>query len=161
MTDCDLLLAGMLFGGSAASDTAPHLATCARCRADAPAVRDVAAAFAASAAPAPRATLAPRVLRAAAPLLAAHTRRLPAVAWPRLAAAIAVALLPLPLILLVGWQTLSVANDLLSVVLPARLSFYLVATHAAALALLLAVTYGAVPLLAAHQLRLQHEETHA
>ena len=36
-----------------------------------------------------------------------------------------------------------------------------VLSHAALLALLLAVTYGAVPLLAAHQLRLQHEDTHA
>jgi len=46
-------------------------------------------------------------------------------------------------------------------VLPGSLSFYLVATHAAVLALLLGITYGAVPLLAAHQLRLQYEDTHA
>jgi hypothetical protein len=123
-------------------------------------VHDVAAAFAAAAAPVPATTLTPRLVQAAAPLLAAHALRLPAGAWPRLAAAVAVALLPLPLILLAGWEALSVANELLSVVLPAPLSFYLVTTQAGALALLLALTYGALPLLAAHQLRLQHEESH-
>ena len=69
-------------------------------------------------------------------------------------------MLPLPAILFVGWHALEAANRLLSSVLPAALSFYLVATHAAVLALLLGLTYGAVPLLAAHQLRLQHEDTH-
>ena len=100
------------------------------------------------------------LLLAATPLLAANAHRLPAAAWPRLAAAIAVAVLPLPAILFVGWHALEAANRLLSSVLPATLSFYLVATHAAVLALLLGLTYGAVPLLAAHQLRLQHEDTH-
>ena len=158
--DCDAVLTEMLLGRSA-PDVDAHLAACPRCRADAAHVRAVTAAFAAAPAPVPAPGLTARVLHAAAPLLAVNARRLPAVAWPRMAAAIAAALLPLPLILLAGWEGLSIANHLLSAVLPEGLSFYLVATHGAALGLLLAVTYGAVPLLAAHQLRLQYEDTHA
>lgn len=161
MADCDAILLQLLLGDGATAAVRAHLAGCARCGADAAAARRVADAFVASPAPAPPPELGPRLLHAAAPLLAVHARRLPAVAWPRLAAAIAAALLPLPLILLVGWEALSAANSLLSTVLPERVSFYLVAAHATVVALLLAVTYGAVPLLAAHQLRLHHEETHA
>jgi hypothetical protein len=161
MMDCDGRLASLLFDRSSASDAATHEATCPRCGADAPAVRAVAAAFAAAPAVVPRGRLSPAVLLAAAPLLATNAHRLPAAAWRRLVAAIAVAVLPLPAILFLGWHVLEAANRLLSSVLPEALSFYLVATHAAVLALLLGITYGAVPLLAAHQLRLQHEDTHA
>jgi hypothetical protein len=159
--DCDTRLATLLFDGTPAADAAAHEAACPRCADDAPAVRAVAAAFAAASAVTPRTRLSPGVLLAAAPLLAANAHRLPAAAWRRLAAAIAAAVLPLPAILFVGWHALAAANRLLSSVLPGSLSFYLVATHAVVLALLLGVTYGAVSLLAAHQLRLQHEDTHA
>ena len=158
--DCDAVLTEVLLGRAAPAIDA-HLAACPRCRADTPHVHAVTAAFAAAPAAVPPPGLTADVLRAAAPLLAVNARRLPAVAWPRMVGAIAAAVLPLPLILFAGWEGLSIANHLLSAVLPAGLRFYLVATHAAVLALLLAVTYGAVPLLAAHQLRLQHEDTHA
>ena len=158
--DCDARLACLLFDRSPAPDAATHEDTCPRCHGDAPAARAVAGAFAGAPAIAPPGRLSSSILLAAAPLLAANAHRLPAAAWPRLAAAIAVAVLPLPAILFVGWHALEAANRLLSSVLPAALSFYLVATHAAVLALLLGLTYGAVPLLAAHQLRLQHEDTH-
>jgi hypothetical protein len=158
--DCDHRLAALLFDRVPASDAAAHEATCPRCREDAPAARAVAAVFACAPAIAPHGRLSPGVLLAAAPMLAANARRLPAAAWRRLAAAIAVAVLPLPAILFIGWHVLEAANRLLSSVLPGSLSFYLVATHAAVLALLLGITYGAVPLLAAHQLRLQYEDTH-
>ncbi len=160
MTCDDALLA--LLVRRDAGPAAAHVEGCARCRADVPAVQAVAAAFDAMPAPAPGAgTLAPRIRRAAAPLLAANARRLPAAAWPRLAAALAAALLPLPVIMLVGWRTLVAVDALLSTVLPAPLSLYLVAIHATLLALLFALTYGGLPLVAAHQLRLQHEESHA
>lgn len=158
--DCDTALTALLFG-RATPEIDAHLAACPRCGADAPHVRQVTARLDTIPAPTAAPALGARVLRAAAPLLAANAHRLPAVAWRRFAAAIAVAVLPLPFILFVGWESLSTVNRLLSAVLPARVSFYLVATHAAVLALLLAITYGAVPLLAAHQLRLQHEDTHA
>jgi hypothetical protein len=159
--DCDHRLAALLFDRTPPPDAAAHEATCPRCGADAPAARVVAAAFAGAPDVAPPGRLSPRLLLAAAPLLAANARRLPAVAWRRLAAALAAAVLPLPAILFLAWHALTAANGLLSSVLPASLSFYLVATHAAVLALLLGVTYGALPLLAAHQLRLQHEDSHA
>jgi anti-sigma factor RsiW len=160
MMDCDTALTALLFGRTAAEIDA-HLAACPRCVADAPHVRRVTALL--DTIPAPIATpeLGTHVLRTAAPLLVTNAHRLPTGAWRRFAAAIAVSVLPLPLILFVGWEALSTVNRLLSAVLPERLGFYLVATHAALLALLLAITYGAVPLLAAHQLRLQHEDTHA
>jgi hypothetical protein len=159
MIDCDTALAALLFGHATAGSDA-HRAGCARCADDAPAVQAVRAAFDAAPAPVPSDALTAHVLGLATPLLATNAHRLPAVAWPRMAAAIAVALLPLPVILLAGWRALELADRLLSAVLPPRLSFYLVATHAAVLALVLAITYGAVPLLAAHQLRLRHEEPH-
>jgi hypothetical protein len=159
--DCDRRLAALLFDRAPAPDAAAHEATCPRCREEAPAARAVAAAFAGAPAIATHARLSPAVLLAAAPMLTANARRLPAAAWRRLAAAIAVAVLPLPAILFIGWHVLEAANRLLSSVLPGSLSFYLVATHGAVLALLLGITYGAVPLLAAHQLRLQLEDTHA
>jgi len=158
--DCDAALTALLFG-EVTPDVATHLDTCSRCAIEAPHVRRVTGLLDAMPAPCASPALGLQVLDAAAPLLAVNAHRLPAAAWRRFAAAIAVAILPLPLILFVGWETLSAANRLLATVLPAGVSFYLVATHAALLALLLAVTYGAVPLLAAHQLRLQHEDTHA
>jgi hypothetical protein len=159
--DCDRRLAALLFDRAPAPDAAAHEATCPRCREDAPVARAVAAAFAVAPAIVPHGRVSPGVLLAAAPMLVANARRLPAAAWRRLAAAIAVAVLPLPAILFIGWHVLEAANRLLSSVLPGSLSFYLVATHATVLALLLGITYGAVPLLAAHQLRLQYEDTHA
>jgi len=156
--NCDSRLIDLLLGREP-PDTETHLATCPRCSADAPVVRSLRAAFDASPEAHPQSFHA--VLSAAGPLLAANARRLPAAAWRRLAAAIAVAVLPLPLILLVGWRALHALNDLLATILPDSLRLYLLATQALAVALLLAVTYGALPLLAAHQLRLQLEDTHA
>jgi hypothetical protein len=160
MMDCDTALTALLFG-KVTDEVAAHLDACPRCAVEAPRVRRVTGLLDTIPAPSPSPALATHVLDAAAPLLSANAHRLPAAAWRRLAAAIAVAILPLPLILFVGWEALSTVNRLLSTVLPAGVSFYLVATHAVLLGLLVAVTYGAVPLLAAHQLRLRHEDTHA
>src|SRR5262245_47039109 len=158
LMDCDTLLTDLLLGREPA-DAEAHLSTCPRCTADAPVVRSLRATF--DALPDTRPPSLHAILSAAGPLLAANAKRLPAAAWRRLAAAIGVAVLPLPLILLVVWHALHALNDLLSSILPESLRLYLLATQALAVALLLAVTYGAVPLLAAHQLRLQLEESHA
>jgi hypothetical protein len=48
----------------------------------------------------------------------------------------------------------------LSAVLPGALSLYLVFNYAATLALLLALTYSAIPILAERQARLRREEVH-
>ena len=127
---------------------AAHLAGCAGCRDRAPALAAVARALAAAPEPAVPAGLDTAVLRAAAPLLARPARR--AAGW-RLARALGAALLPLPLIVFLDVGLLTAAYHLLSMVLPHGLSLYLVANHAALIALLLALTYGSIPLLAARQ----------
>jgi hypothetical protein len=101
--------------------------------------------------------LAARVLRAAAPLLALNARR---AAWPALARAVAAGAAALPLILFVDWQIVRAAHGFLRTVLPDALSFYLVFNYAATLVLLLALTYGAVPILVERQARLRQQEIH-
>src|SRR4030095_13897725 len=129
--------------GAVTDEIAAHLDACPRCAVEAPRVRRVTGLLDTIPAPSASPVLATHVLDAAAPPLPANAPRLPAAAWRRLAAAIAVAILPLPLILFVGWEALSAVNRLLSTVLPAAMSFYLVAPHAALLGLLVAVPYGA------------------
>ena len=70
------------------------------------------------------------------------------------------ALLPLPLIVMIDLWALQAIYDGLSRLLPATISFYLVANYAAVLALLGALTYGAIPLLAERQARGRHEALH-
>jgi hypothetical protein len=52
------------------------------------------------------------------------------------------------------------AYDLLHLLLPAALSAYVAFNYAALLALLLGLTYAAVPVLAARQAQLQLQEAH-
>jgi hypothetical protein len=94
--------------------------------------------------------LTARVLRAAEPVLARAARR---AAWRALAAAIAIALVPLPAILFLDAALVLGTYALLSSVLPHALSVYLVSSYAAVLVVLLALTYAAIPLLAERQLR--------
>jgi predicted anti-sigma-YlaC factor YlaD len=136
---------------------AAHLAACADCRERAPALAAVARAFAAEPATVVPAGLGASVLRAATPLLARHARR--AAGW-RLARALGAALLPLPLIVFLDVGLLTTAYRVLSTVLPHGLSLYLVFNHAALIALLLALTYGSIPLLAARQGGGFAEESH-
>jgi predicted anti-sigma-YlaC factor YlaD len=136
---------------------AAHLAGCVSCRDHAPTLGAVARALAAYPEPTAPAGLGTAVLRAAAPLLARHGRR--AAGW-RLVRALAAALLPLPLIVLLDVGILTAAYRLLSTVLPQGLSLYLVFNHAALLAFLLALTYGSIPLLAARQGGGLAEESH-
>jgi hypothetical protein len=145
---CDDVLSAIMLGLPLPPDGASHVAECARCRAESALARQVAATFAADEPPPPSSALATRVLAAAEPLLAARRRR---VDWPLVLRALGAALLPLPLILVVDVALVGVAYQLLASVLPQALTTYLVANLATTLALLLALTYAAVPLLAARQ----------
>jgi hypothetical protein len=155
--DCDDLLGAWLLGGDLPPGGAEHLASCAACQADAAAVRALAPVLRAHAAPEPPPWLSGAVLRAAAPLLAARAEPVPRPAWR----ALAVALLPLPLVLAADWFLVRGAHALLSGILPDALSLYLAGSYAVLLATLLGLTYAAVPLLAARQLRAPLEERHA
>jgi hypothetical protein len=147
MTGCDDIRAARLLGEPLDSAAAAHVRGCPRCRADEAVVLPLARALAAEpAAPAPG--LTGRVLTAAAPLLAAQARR--AARW-RLARALAAALVPLPAIVLLDLSLVRAAYHALSAVLPHAVSLYVVGNYAAFLALLLALTYGAIPFLAARQ----------
>src|SRR5207245_3046012 len=102
--------------------------------------------------------LSARVLGAAAPLLARQARL---AAWRTRAPALAAALVPLPLILFLDFHLVRTAYGVLNALLPGALSFYVVFNDAATLALLLALTYGMIPLVAARQMRLRREERRA
>lgn len=101
--------------------------------------------------------LAPRVLAAAAPLLAVHARRTSAWAWLR---PLAVALVPLPLVVVANVAAARLLHGLLSAILPDALSTWLVAQHAVFVLLLLGASYAAVPLIADRQARATLEDAH-
>jgi hypothetical protein len=152
---CDGALAALFLGEPLDEATRAHVAGCARCREDEHLVHAVTGALSASTVPEPPPGLTARVLRAAEPLLGRRS------AWPTLARALGVALIPLPLILWFNWLLVRGAERLLSSVLPSSLSFYVVLNYSILLALLLALTYGAVPILAERQARGRREESHA
>jgi len=156
MSTCDDVRTRRFLGRSIADDET-HLATCAACGHDAATLGQLANALAGHRVAAPAADLEARVLAKAAPLLAARRRH--ASRWS-LAAAVLAALLPLPLILTVDLWALQAIYGGLSRLLPASLSLYLVLNYAALLALLGALTYGAIPLLAERQARGRHEALH-
>ena len=108
--------------------------------------------------PPPRPGLTRDVLAAAAPLLAAHARRTSARAWLR---PLAVALLPLPLLVVADVWVVRTLHAALSWVLPSVLSTYFVAQYALALLLLATLGYAAVPILAERQMRSLPEDAHA
>jgi hypothetical protein len=152
---CDDALAAVFLGGPCDEAMRAHLATCPRCREQEPLVGAITQAFAASPTPEPPPGLTARVLRAAGPLLGRRA------AWPALGRAVAAALAPLPLILWIDWLVVRTAERLLSTVLPGVLSTFVVVNYSILLALLLALTYGAVPILAERQARGRRKESHA
>jgi hypothetical protein len=154
---CDELLDAWLQHGDLPPGGAEHLAACPSCQRDAEAMSALTSALRAHPAPEPPPWLSRTVLRAAAPLLAARAEPVPRPAWR----ALAIALLPLPLILAVDWFLVRGAHALLSGLLPDALSLYLAGSYAVLLATLLGLTYAAVPLVAARQLRPPLEEHHA
>ena len=155
ITPCDEVRERRLLGAGTPADAA-HAATCDACRAADAAMTRVGALFAADRLEAPAPALGARVLAAARPLLVAKRRH---AARRAIAAAVAAALVPLPLILLIDVWALGTIYGWLSRLLPPALSFYLVVNYAAVLALLGALTYGAIPLLAERQARGLREAT--
>jgi hypothetical protein len=156
MSGCDDVRTRQLLGEPDLADDA-HRESCAACRADGAALASIGAAFAAHRVAGPGPELGARVHAAAAPLLA--SRRRYAARWS-LVVAVAAALVPLPLIVMVDWWALQAIYGGLTRLFPATLSFYLVVNYAAVLALLGALTYGAIPLLAERQARGRHEALH-
>jgi hypothetical protein len=152
MSGCDDVRARRLLGRPDPGDDA-HAASCETCRRDGATLAAIGAAFSAHRIASPGPELGARVHAAAAPLLAARRRH--AARWS-LAAAIAAALVPLPLIVMVDWWALQAIYGGLTRLLPATLSFYLVVNYAAVLALLGALTYGAIPVLVERQARGRH-----
>ena len=153
---CDDVRARRLDGRPGTEDAA-HVAACPACAAQADALAALAAAFAADRVAPPVPAGEARILRAAAPILASRRRH---AARRSVAAAVAAALVPLPLILMVDVWALQMIYGGLSRLLPPALSFYLVVNYAAVLALLGTLTYGAIPLLAERQARGRHEVLH-
>jgi hypothetical protein len=158
MIGCDDVLAALAFGQPLDDAGRAHVASCVRCRADATVAQRVAGAIEAYAVALPPADFAARVRAAAAPLLARNARR---TAWASLARAVGAALLPLPLILVLDVLLVRAVHALVSGLLPEPVGLYVTVNYAVLLALLLALTYGAVPILAERQARLRHEESHA
>jgi len=150
MTSCDDVLEALALAATPDPAVDRHVAGCPRCRTHAPAMRALAARLAGAPAPAPPATLADDVLRTAAPLLRRHARRS---AWMPLVRAIGAALLPLPAILAVDAYLLHTLYTLLCRILPPSVGVYVIVNNVLLLALLLALTYGAIPLLAERQAR--------
>ena len=155
MTACDDVLARLLLARALDADGAAHVSTCPHCTAEQGRVRRVAALLASHEVPAVSVSLSARVGAAAAPLLARHARR---AAWWTLARALAAALAPLPVILFLDFHLVRAAYGVLNALLPGALSLYVVFNYAATLALLLALTYGMIPIVAERQMRLRREE---
>lgn len=145
------------FLGQARRDDEAHLAACPGCQGEAKVLNHLVKTFAADRPAPPPPALGPRVLAAARPLLAARRRY---AARHALAAAVAAALIPLPLIFMIDVWALGAIYDWLTRLLPPTLSLYLVVNYAAVLALLGTLTYGAIPLLAERQARRRHEALH-
>lgn len=149
---CDQALAALVLarGAAAGNAAAAHLAGCARCQAERARVEGVAHALVRHQVPAPAAGSQARILAAAAPLLARRAAEARALRG-RVIRAFTLALLPLPAILYANLKLLLAAHALLLRWLPASLSMYLVACLGAGVALLLALSYAAVPVLAARR----------
>jgi hypothetical protein len=143
--------------GRVTAEDAAHVAACAACGAETGTLDALASAFAAHRTAPPSPVLESRVLSAATPILAGRRRH--AARWS-VAAAVAAALLPLPLIVAIDVWALQLIYGGLSRLLPPALSFYLVMNYAAVLALLGTLSYGAIPLLAERQARGRHEVLH-
>jgi len=152
---CDTVAEALLLGRALDAAARAHVDACDACGQACDLLPTVARALADDPAPVPPA-LAARVRHATAPLLARNARR---EVWWSLARAVGVSLLPLPLLVAIDAYLLRTAYVWLSTVLPGALSLYLVLEYTALVALMLTLTYGAIPLLTERQLRLQREES--
>lgn len=153
MTTCDDVLEKLLLEEALDPDGSDHVRGCSRCGRDSEVVANLRRELAASPAPEPPPALYERVASAAQPLLARNRRR---ATWRLVARAVGAGVLPLPAILLVDAYVLGEIHRLLSLVLPQMLSLYVLAGQATLIALLLAISYGAIPILAERQLASLH-----
>lgn len=156
MTICDEVLAATLLREPLDPAAEAHVQACDRCAAEAPLVRAVAGGLDAFEPAPPSPGLGAGVLRAARPALRVARRA----RWVAIGRALAVALVPLPLVVLLDATLVRALHGALAVVLPDGLSTYLAFNYAALLALLLALTYAAVPLLVERQARGRWMESH-
>ena len=153
MTCADAFAALLL--GVASPDVDAHVAGCPRCaaeRADAAALRCALRA----APPPPSPLLAAQVVAAARPLLAARALR---PAWGAVARGLAVALAALPGVVALDWWLVRALYAACAALLPAPVGALVAGQYALLLALVVTLAYAAVPLVAAHQHRL--EDAHA
>lgn len=158
MISCEAVQTMRVLGEALDAAATAHLAGCPRCRADEQVVRHLGNALAEGAVPEPSRLLGARVLGAATPLLRLNARR---AGWADLTRAVAAALVPLPVIIVLDAYLVRAAHAVLSAFLPGPLSFYVVFNYALLLAVALGLTYGAIPILAERQTRLRYEESHA
>jgi hypothetical protein len=126
-----------------------HVAECERCAAAAPPVQRIAAILTVSAVPVDPAGLSRRTLTALRPELARRTR---AALWRQVAAALLLALVPLPVVLAYDAYLLRAAYEVASTLVPATVAGYLILSYAAFLVLLFATTYAAIPVLLAQRM---------
>ncbi len=153
MNECDEVLEAAFLGQPLDAGRASHVSGCPRCRHALPAIERVSRLLAADSVPAPPPVLGHAVLAAAEPILAARRNAATPGYRRGLAYAIAAALLPLPLVLVLDAYVVQVVHAVLSALLPGALSAYLVFNFAALMLLGLALAYGAVPFLVDRQLR--------
>jgi hypothetical protein len=135
-----------------------HAGGCAECERNLPSLRGLGQALRAAPDPGPApAGLWPAIERRTSPILDHHaetSRHLPS-----LVAAVAAALLPLPILIPLNLLSLWGLHELLSSLLPSAVSLALVAGQAVFLTLLLGLTYASVPLFANRQRRALLEES--
>jgi hypothetical protein len=148
---CDEALAAAALGKAGDPATA-HLSSCVACQEAGPRAAAVAHLLSSYQVPGPAPGSAARTLAAAAPLLARRRAERRALRR-RVAWALTLALLPLPAIVLANVKLLMATHRLLLSLLPPALSLYMVVCLGAGVALLLALSYAAVPLLAARRPR--------
>jgi hypothetical protein len=158
MSDCDDLLTALLLGAPDDEAVAAHLRACTRCREDAPLLARLSRTLGADVPGGPSPELTARALALAGPLLSRNAAR---ATRRRVVRALVAALVPLPAILALDLAVVRLVYDLLGALLPRALTLYVVFSYASLLALLLALTYGAVPILAVRQGRLALREGHA
>lgn len=125
---------------------AVHVRECADCRDQAMPVEALSAVLDSGALAIDTGALSQHALARLAPEL---QRRADALFWRRLLRALAVALVPLPLVVIADLRLLAWLYDAAATWLPSGLVAYLVLSYAASLVVLIGSTYAAIPLLLA------------
>jgi hypothetical protein len=129
---------------------AAHARECDDCGAAAPPLAELAARLDADALEIDAARLSAAALALVLPELQAYAQ---AAFWRRLVRALAVALLPLPLVLAADLWLLGWLYDLAAAWLPSGIALYLVASYAVSALVVIGAAYAAIPLLIARPLR--------